>query len=205
MAYTVERRCFEFLKETLKPEIRLEFIYALGMLLQQYNTTVPSNRFVVGGATEELVTALLRSVGISARAYGGDSKGGDILLSDRKLLSVKGVFTKQFSGVRVTNTMGEGKGTMECATLIVRSGTGIIYVDPDMFTTEDFKRTKDALVLRARAVKRVLKEDPNSLMEIDIPFKPDTVQTFASRGESVALKVVNQLGLEHLPKFMDAG
>ncbi len=80
MQYIHERRVFQRLREHSSDTARKEFERASTELILSYNTTIPENRFIVGGAMEVFVCALLRSVGIHAILYGEESHGGDILL-----------------------------------------------------------------------------------------------------------------------------
>ena len=84
MQYTHERRVFQRLREHSSDTARKEFERASAELILSYNTTIPENRFIVGGAMEVFVCALLRSVGIHAILYGEESHGGDILLPNDK-------------------------------------------------------------------------------------------------------------------------
>ena len=208
MRFSSERKYFATLKSELSPAVTQEFISAMGALLSQYNTTIYENRFIAGGATEVFVVALLRSARINARTYGEETEAGDIILPGRKLLSVKGSFSRgNFSNggsIRLINKLGAGKRNLNTATLFVLSGVGIIYADPEMLSEEDFRDSGDALEIRTRALKRVA-EDPQFLIEMDIPFKPPTEQTLSSRKAStdVAMGILTDLGLHRLKNSAD--
>ena len=101
-----EQRAFQRMKQDCSVEVRQEYELAVATLLERYNTTIYENRFIAGGAVEVFTYALLRSVGIDCTLYGNQSKSGDILLPDGKILSVKGAFTGGATDIRLFEQTG---------------------------------------------------------------------------------------------------
>lgn len=169
--FEVERKYFKILKKQSPPAAVAEYEDAVRKLLEEYNTTVYENRFIVGGAVEHFTVMLLRSAGIKVTPCGDLTKGGDIMLPEDRLLSIKGCFTSSGS-IRLINTMGNTVANWDTATLFIISGMGIIYGDPEMVSEGDLLQNKDALVLKRKAVNRFA-SDPNNLLQVTIANKKD--------------------------------
>ena len=204
MQFTSERRAFNRLKSHSLDEARREFEQASKELIVSYNTTIPENRFIVGGAMEVFVFALLRSVGVSAWLYGEQSQGGDIMLPNDKKLSCKGTFTKSWSAVGLINLRGEGHREWQHATLFIRSGVGIVYGDPSMVDPKEIKHGGDQIELSGKALRALCESQPN-VFELDIPFKPPTESTGESKvaSRSVALEILRSTQSAKLLKSAD--
>ncbi|MCY4158327.1 MAG: hypothetical protein OXF48_01790 [Bacteroidetes bacterium] len=191
MQFTSERKAFDRLKSHCPSDSRKEFELASKELILSYNTTIPENRFIVGGAMEVFVCALLRSSDVSAWLYGEQSHGGDIMLPQDKKLSCKGTFTKGWSAVGLINIRGSGHREWQHATLFIRSGTGIVYGDPTMVDPKEIKHSGDQTALSGKALKELC-NDPLNVMPLDIPFKPPSESTAASEvaSRTVALEIL---------------
>lgn len=164
-----------------------EYITALGILLNNYNTTIYENRFLVGGALEVFTILLLQEAGIPAQPYGDETADGDIILPRRKLLSVKGSFTQRTHSIRLINTMGDTMPVWNTATLFVLSGVGIVYGDPQMIEpNEDLTKSKDALLLNSHGLKKIMADQKN-IFPMPIPTKPDSTLTQRSLKASAAV------------------
>lgn len=198
MPYNAERRYFDTLRNSLKPEIKTEYETAVSTLLNLYNTTIYENRFVVGGAVEMFTLALLRSVGIPATPYGDQTAAGDIILPNNLMLSVKGSFTGA-GNIRLINKQGGGHREWQVATLFVISGIGIIYADPDMVEADELIDSTDAIQLKRNALVRIASDSKN-VIAVDIPLKPPTSQTLFSRkaSDAVARQILTDMKLHNL-------
>ena len=191
MRFTSERKAFERLKSHSSGKSRKEFERAAAELIVSYNTTIPENRFIVGGAMEVFVCALLRSAGVSAWLYGEQSQGGDIMLPNDLKLSCKGTFTKSWSAVGLINLRGQGHREWKHATLFIRSGVGIVYGDPSMVAPKEIKHSGDQITLSGKALQALCSE-PVNVLSLDVPFKPPTESTGDSKvaSRSVAIEIL---------------
>ena len=129
--YTAERRVFDRLKSDCSRTVRKDYQIAVKTLVERYNTTIYENRFVAGGAVEVFTCALLRSVGIDCTLCGDQAQGGDILLPNNRMISLKSSF-RGIADIRLLNQMGTGERRWDTATLFVISGVGIVFGAPDM-------------------------------------------------------------------------
>lgn len=199
--YYAERGYFSGLKQNASPQAVAEYEQAVKILLERYNTTIYENRFIVGGAVEVFTLFLLRSAGIPAQGYGDETAAGDIILPSKRLLSIKCSFTGAKDDIRLINTMGQARSFWQTATLFILSGVGIVYGDPAMAEDTDLKRSKDALMLRRKAVERFAENDKN-LFPVNIAQKASKVMTRFSHKAStaVAKQILYEQKLETLLK-----
>jgi hypothetical protein len=184
--FRAERRAFDRLRADCSNEAKGQFEEAVRVLLERYNTTIFENRFVVGGAVEVFICAILRSVGIDCTLYASQATKGDILLPEGPRLSVKGSFTGKRSGVILMNKRGQGERQWNTATLFVVSNVGIVYGTPAMLATDDIKDAGDSLVLLYRGL-RTLIENPANVFPMDIAMKQPTEMTGFSHKASAAV------------------
>ena len=186
MTYNQERRIFDRLKTDLKNQTKIEYENAFNVLIEKYNTSIYENRFITGGAIEVFTYALLRSVGIDCNMYGNQSLGGDILLPNQKLLSVKGIFTGGVNNVILMNKQGSGKRKWNTATLFIISEIGIVYGDPNMVKTSNIKDRSDSLVLDKKGLIEIIKNNKNYIT-MKLNKKPPTETSGFSDKASVAV------------------
>ena len=171
MSYSQERRVFDGLKSDTSPEAQQEYESVFNTLIERYNTTVYENRFIAGGAVEVFTYALLRSVGIEANLYGSQSRSGDILLPNNKLLSIKGVFTGGPSNVKLMNKQGGVDRRWKTAILFIISEVGVVYGTPDMVESEHVFDSKDGLQLHKKGLKKIMEVSSN-IIPMSINRKP---------------------------------
>jgi hypothetical protein len=168
-----QRQAFFSFKERLAeaPDVRSEIETAFSLLLEEYNTTVYENRFVVGGVSEHILGAAFRALGFQAMNTGATNPRIDIQLPDCDGFSVKGVFSEKKGEVRLINSLGvsDKRGWNE-STLFVLSGVGVAYADPVLLPSATESRG-DALVLKWKPLKELVAEQPAYLIELDIPHK----------------------------------
>ena len=193
--YRIEWQFFKTLKSDCSSEARCEFELAIKALVDQYNTTIYENRFIVGGAVEVFVCALLRSAGIDCIPYGAQSKGGDILLPNDKKLSVKATLTG-ITNIKLINQMGTGHRIWNKPTLFVVSGVGIVFGAPDMIDAKYIKETGDGVELTKAGLKSLIDVDSN-VFDVEVAQKRPTEKAGNSRraSEIVAEQIMeaNQL------------
>jgi len=175
-----QRQIFFSLKEKMDstPDVRLEIERAFGLLLDEYNTTVYENRFVVGGVSEYILGAAFRALRFPAKNTGAVNRRIDIQLPGCDGFSVKGVFAEKKGQIRLINSLGSAdkRGWNE-ATLFVLSGIGIVYADPDLLPNAT-KSSGDALVLQWGPLNSLRKKQPHYFISLAIPHKSgDLVKT----------------------------
>lgn len=175
-AFAYERRAWKAFRSGVREDALAEFCEAMGILLRVYNTTVRENRFIAGGATEVFLCAVLRTVGIDASLVGRHSVGGDIRLSDSRLLSIKGIFRGGADNVGMVNWQGSPRGVSawDKATIFVVSEVGLVYGDPRLMDSRYLKVKNDQLSLRKAGLQTLI-DRPECLVPAPIPRKPDSV------------------------------
>lgn len=185
--YADERRVFETLKRDCSRAARKEYELAVKTLVELYNTTIHENRFVVGGAVEVFTYALLRSVDIDCTLCGDQTPGGDILLSNGRMLSLKSNF-RGLGDIRLLNKMGTGDRVWDTVTLFVISGVGIVFGAPDMVAAEHLKATEDAKLIKKAGLQALIdNEDQDNVFRMAIAEKPPTQEARASHKASTAV------------------
>ena len=161
-------------------------------------------RFIVGGIVEVFTTALMRHSGVDIRRIGTESVGGDLILPDSKMLSVKSSFTS--SAVKLINTMDNSGTEWTIATLFVMAKMGIIYGDPLMVTEADLRHPRDGLTILKSAINRFATDERN-LIPMNIPVKPPKELSeqngYADIETSIAKRIASDLNLTQLSHFLD--
>lgn len=192
--YTAERRVFEQLKSDCSRTVRKEYQLAVKTLVELYNTTIYENRFIVGGAVEVFTYALLRSASIDCTLCGDQAQGGDILLPNDRMLSLKSSF-RGIADIRLLNQMGTGDREWDTATLFVISGVGIVFGAPDMVASEHLKAMGDAKILRKAGLQALIdNEAEDNVFRMEIAKKPPTEKTGFSHKASTAVAEKNPVG-----------
>ena len=202
--YRAERRVFDRLKSDMSDQTREEYETAVNTVVERYNTTVRENRFTVGGAVEIFTYALLRSVGIDCHHNAAQATGADIILANKKELSIKSSF-KGFANVGLINKQGVGLRKWATATLFVVSDVGIVFGAPDMVNEEDdILDAGDNVQLKKKALKRIA-DDEDNLIRLNIAQKPPTEKAGLSERQSavVARHILNEKELASLLEHLD--
>ncbi|MXZ43695.1 MAG: hypothetical protein F4Z01_01750 [Gammaproteobacteria bacterium] len=186
MSFSSERGVFNLLKEECSDKGKLEYEQALRVLVDQYNTTIYENRFIVGGVVEVLTYALLKSVGIGCDLYSNVAKSGDIILENEKKISVKSQFTGRLSAIKLMNKQGGGKRVWNTATLFVIANVGMVFGTPKMVDSEYVQDTNDGLELKVKGIRQLISNERN-IFEIEVPQKQPTAMTGFSHKASAAV------------------
>ena len=194
-SFKIERDCFKHLKENLSSEAKTEYETGVKHLVERYNTAIYENRFTVGGVVEVFTLALMRATGIEIEGCGSEAQGGDLILPNGRMFSLKSSFTRGGSVILV-NTRGDSGTDWKTATLFVLSNIGIVYGDPDMAEEEDLNRTSDSLHIKREVLNRFA-QDPLNLIPIEIPLKPPTEMADSSMkaSDAVARQLMNELNM----------
>ena len=196
--FHIERNCFKHLKENLSSDAKAEYETGVKHLVERYNTAIYGNRFTVGGVVEVFTLALMRATGIEIEGCGSEAQGGDLVLPDGRMFSLKSSFTRGGSVILV-NTRGDSGTDWETVTLFVLSNVGIVYGDPAMAQEDDLNRVADNLQIKRTALTRFA-QDPSNLIPMEIPLKPPTEMADASMkaSDAVARQLMNELNMHTL-------
>ena len=196
------RKVFERIRLAYNEHLQAnaEFESALKMLVETYDTAIHENRFVVGGATEMLLCAWLRALGLRCQPH-------SILRTDLEVegvaFSVKANFAAS-SRIRLINVLGDSPSAhWEEPILVLLAETGLCYVDPELVSHADLQRKADVLELKTAAVRAL--QGTQWHLPLEIPRKPQGATT-ASRVAShdVARSVLeftrSRVLLQHFPE-----
>ena len=196
--FEIERHCFKHLRENLSNEAKAEYETGVKHLVERYNTAIYENRFTVGGVVEVFTLALMRATGIEIEGCGSEAQGGDLILPNGRMFSLKSSFTRGGSVILV-NTRGDSRTDWKTATLFVLSNVGIVYGDPDMAEEDDLNRAADNLHIKRSALNRFA-QDPLNLIPMEIPLKPPTEMADSSMkaSDAVARQLMNELNMHTL-------
>ena len=194
-SFEIERDCFKHLKENLSSEAKTEYETGVKHLVERYNTAIYENRFTVGGVVEVFTLALMRATGIEIEGCGSEAQGGDLILPNGRMFSLKSSFTRDGSVILV-NTRGDSGTDWKTATLFVLSNIGIVYGDPDMAEEDDLNRASDNLHIKRSALNRFA-QDLSKLIPMEIPLKPPTELADSSMkaSDAVARQLMNELNM----------
>ncbi len=165
-----ERSAFATMKRVMEtnPDIREDFERCLADLLSRFATKIQENRFIVGGALEVLVTALLRACGVDSRDVGTTDARVDILLAEGGGFSIKGHFS-QSRDIRLINTLSSsGYAEWDTATIFVIHNTGLGYADPELLPNTA-RTVPDAVGINSRDIKNFLSSNPQYLIPLSVP------------------------------------
>ena len=196
--FNIERNCFRHLQENLSSEAKSEYETGVKHLVERYNTAIYENRFTVGGVVEVFTLALMRSTGLEIEGCGSEAQGGDLILPNGRMFSLKSSFTRGGSVILV-NTRGDSRTDWETATLFVLSNVGIVYGDPDMAQEDDLNRVADNLQIKRTALNRFA-QVPSNLIPMEIPLKPPTEMADSSMkaSDAVARQLMSELNMHTL-------
>ncbi|MDE0087056.1 MAG: hypothetical protein OXU23_15150 [Candidatus Poribacteria bacterium] len=196
--FDIERDYFKHLQENLSNETKKEYETGVKHLVERYNTAIYENRFTVGGVVEVFTLALMRSTGIEIEGCGSEAQGGDLILPNGRMFSLKSSFTTGGSVILV-NTRGDSGTDWKTATLFVLSNVGIVYGDPAMAQEDDLNRVADNLQIKRTALNRFA-QDPSKLIQMNIPFKPPTKMADISMkaSDAVARQLMDELNMHTL-------
>ena len=196
--FNIERNCFRHLQENLSSEAKSEYETGVKHLVERYNTAIYENRFTVGGVVEVFTLALMRSTGLEIEGCGSEAQGGDLILPNGRMFSLKSSFTRGGSVILV-NTRGDSRTDWETATLFVLSNVGIVYGDPDMTQEDDLNRVADNLQIKRTALNRFA-QVPSNLIPMEIPLKPPTEMADSSMkaSDAVARQLMSELNMHTL-------
>ena len=174
------------------PVVLDELLRALALLINEYNTSIRENRFVVGGVTEIILAAAMRCVGINdAQARGLDLNGEDIVVGGCRI-SVKASFTGKRDAIRLMNALGDANQRVwQVPTIFVLANRGIGYADPYLLSNAA-RSSSDALLLPRRLLDTFHDEQPRWLLRCAVPTKPKNPPNRRTASEDVTPVILNR-------------
>lgn len=191
--YTPHREIYRQLRNgmTSSPDVLDELLRALSLLISEYDTSIRENRFIAGGATERILAATMRCVGISeARARGLDLDDEDIVVGDCQI-SVKASFTGGRQAIRLINTLGDSAASWRTATIFVLANRGIGYADPDLLP-DVARSSRDAVILPRPPLDDLHDAEPQWLLPCDVPAKSQDASQRRAASEAVATEILQR-------------
>jgi hypothetical protein len=192
--YLNARETFTRFKQELehKGGVRTELLEAIGLLVADYNTTYRENRFIVGGAVEEMMAAAMRCVGLEqVRCVGVANIGCDIFVGDRGF-SLKTSFTGRNEAIGMINKQGGGSPKWEDPTIFVLAGAGIGYADPHLLPNATQDRS-DQIALPRPQLYSFFQRNPEWQLQCEVPVKPPTDEPPKSvASKSVAVEILGR-------------
>lgn len=205
MVYEAEFGAFQQLKAGLSEEVAAEFVTALETLHGRFNTAVPENRFIVGGALERFMYALLLASGVKVQRNGRIGAGtGFVLPQSQTDLSLKSEFTTNHNArIGLVNKHGHSHPEWTVATLFVFSEVGILYCDPSMVSQDSVEDRGDQIAISRRDVEQAAAGGRYRL-NLPIPAKQATSAAHKSEraSETIALQILQEQGLTKLRQFL---
>ncbi len=183
------------------PGLLNDFRRAVEEVMKRYDTAIRENRFVVGGAIEVFLGALLRAVGIPVVHRGALDARRDLRYEDDPAcgFSVKALLRSP--GTRLVNVMGRKPhpGLWDHAVLFVVP-QGIVYADPDLpwwlnHRDRYIRVRSDALEIRRRGIEAFLQESPDWFLPVSFTWEEDQDRRGVKTASvSVALDVLKEIG-----------
>ena len=191
--YIPHREVYQRFREGLEnaPDVLDELLRALGLLISEYDTTIRENRFIAGGATERILAATMRCVGLrSARSRGLNLDDEDIVVEGNQI-SVKASFTGTRQAIRLINTLGDSSSTWRAATIFVLANRGIGYADPVLLPNVA-KSSKDAVILPRGPLDALHEAHPEWLLQCAVPTKSQDASQRRAASEAVATEILRR-------------
>ncbi len=178
-----------------------EFERALEALIKTYNTTIHTNRFIVGNATELLLCALARALGFVCHVSDQERTDLYIQIPGGKggQFSVKSNFTGK-GDIRLINVMGSSADVRwEEPTIFLIATRGIYYADPYMGIHT--RRTGDAIVVKIDELEQRIKP-AFKIIHVKIPLKPAQPAHIKSPAYDIVKAILQNIGSQILKGYI---
>lgn len=154
-------------------DVKEELLAAISCVVEDYNTTYRENRFIVGGAVEEMVAAALRCVGFeNVRSVGVENVGADIFVGEQAF-SLKTSFTGRKEAIGMINKQGDSSPQWVDPTIFVLAGTGIGYADPELLPNAT-RDGNDQVSLPRAPLLALFRDNQQWLLDCAVSVKPPT-------------------------------
>ena len=187
----------------IQQDVLDELLAAVALLVADYNTTYRENRFIVGGAVEEMVAAAMRCVGLEdVRSVGIANIGPDIFVGDQGF-SLKTSFTGRREAIGLINKQGDSSPQWVDPTIFVLAGAGIGYADPVLLPNAT-REGGDQVSLPRAPLYEMFRRNPDWLLDCEVPIKPPTDEpprSVASRAVAVEILRRQQTGKPQFPRL----
>lgn len=178
MTYSGERNFFASFRDGLQgdPALANEVVGAIRDLLTRYGTTVWENRFIVGGAIEQIVGSAGRALGITVDNTGKANQGYDLELPGGQPISLKALLST-LGRINLVNVRGSGTGaSWNTATIFIIRGEGIGYADPQLLPATAYF-TGDAICIDYQSLADFWNNNTEYFINVDIPRNPSAPAT----------------------------
>ena len=157
----------------VQQDVLAELLAAVGLLIADYNTTYRENRFIVGGAVEEMVAAAMRCVGLEdVHSVGVANIGSDIIVAGQGF-SLKTSFTGRREAIGLINKQGDSSPQWVDPTIFVLAGAGIGYADP-ILLPDATREGGDQVSLPRTPLYSLFENHPQWRLDCEVPIKPPT-------------------------------
>ncbi len=206
--FNLERNFFKDFRSkcmaTQSLEIVNEFVKAVKHLLEEYDTSIYENRFIVGGVIEYIFIALLKALGFNASHSGENDKRTDISVEYRGnelRFSIKTNFTGK-GDIRLINKLGRGSEIFwDEPTIFLISGIGIVYADPGFLGDRTIDKG-DAIVINVNCIKDFSDKNSYYKVNLEIPIKSEISSSFHTASFDVAKSVLERSNSKILIKYL---
>ncbi|MGB4032666.1 MAG: hypothetical protein WBK94_10490 [Tenuifilaceae bacterium] len=149
-----------------QPVVREQMERAIEDVFWTYDTSIPENRFIVGGVIEYVLGAAMRACSVLVRHRGVLKMDEDLLFDDSENgYSVKAIL--KGTGTRLVNVMGAAptRARWHSATIFLIPDLGLVYADPalEWWTShleECIRPSSDALTVSVRCIRAFVAECP---------------------------------------------
>ena len=187
----------------VQQDVLNELLAAVALLIADYNTTYRENRFIVGGAVEEMVAAAMRCVGLEeVRSVGIANIGPDVFVGDQGF-SLKTSFTGRREAIGLINKQGDSSPQWVDPTIFVLGGAGIGYADPVLLPNAT-REGGDQVSLPRAPLYEMFRRNPDWLLACDVAIKPPTNEpprSIASRAVAVEILQRELTGKPQFPRL----
>ncbi len=175
--YAAARAVFMQFKAGLEghDDLRRELLAALELLLSERSTSFYENRFISGGATERIIAAAMRCVGLNdVRTVGFEETRVDILVEGQGF-SVKSSFSGS-SSIALINVQSDSEEVEWTTPTILMLGVGLSrgigYIDPELLPADAINHGRDQVTVNRTPVNELFRAQLEYLLRCDVPVNP---------------------------------
>jgi len=205
-SYSSERAVFKALREALgkDQELRTDIETAFRVLVSRYSTSIPENRFIVGGIVECFFVSMFRAIGMKSEDVAAREKGVDIRVEGISL-SIKSSFAKKRPPVvHLINRRGESEAVeWEYATIFVYARQGIGYADPALLPGAA-KKEGDAIKIASQDVLDLWARDPQWCVAVSVPDSGSAAEVDNIESKQIADRILSE-GMKRLRPLAASG
>lgn len=171
---------FDVLRARLAAELplRQEVEWALRLVVEHFNPTNRSNRFVVGGLVEWVIASAAFQAGLLALPEGHDMDGYDLVNlreQAKGLWSIKSSFSMKVGGFIITNGRGgAGRGMQDPTVFLSPRLPGLVLVHPDVHfdVLAEQEDEGDSTTLKLAVIAAHATQHPECVAPLEVPVNP---------------------------------